>query len=107
MDELSKKYVISYYKNTLQLHGDRPEAVRWTSAGQEKHYRYLLDIDNSIHKAKVLDYGCGKGDFYQFLKENYLSVQYTGFDINEGLISLAKKSFLNVPLRSLILNVIH
>jgi hypothetical protein len=93
MDELSKEYVISFYKNTLQLHGDRPEAVRWTSAGQEKHFRYLLDIDKSIHKAKVLDYCCGKGDLYQFLKENYLSVQYTGFDINEGLISLAKKKF--------------
>jgi hypothetical protein len=38
MDELSKEYVISLYNNALQLHGDRPEAVRWTSAGQAEHY---------------------------------------------------------------------
>jgi SAM-dependent methyltransferase len=93
MDELSKEYVISLYNNTLQLHGDRPEAVRWTSAGQAEHYRYLLDIDKSINEAKVLDYGCGKGDFYQFLKQKNISVQYTGFDINERLISLAKEKF--------------
>jgi SAM-dependent methyltransferase len=93
MDELSKEYVISFYNNTLQLHGDRPEAVRWTSSGQAEHYRCLLEISKRIDGKKILDYGCGKGDFYQFLKENNLSVHYTGFDINEGLISLAKRKF--------------
>jgi SAM-dependent methyltransferase len=93
MDELSKEYVISFYNNTLQLHGDRPEAVRWTSAGQAEHYRCLLEISERIDGTKILDYGCGKGDFYQFLKEKNLSVQYTGFDINEGLLSLAKRKF--------------
>ncbi len=93
MDDLSKEYVISFYNKTLQMHGDRPEAVKWTSKGQSLHYKCLLDIDSSIMGKKVLDYGCGKGDFYQFLKDKNISVQYTGFDINERLISLARGKF--------------
>ena len=39
MDELSKEYVISFFDTNLMLHGDRPEAVRWTTTGQLAHYR--------------------------------------------------------------------
>jgi len=92
MDSLYKEYVISFFDRELQMHGDRPEAVRCSPQGQSLRYESLLDIDDSI-KGRVLDYGCGKGDLYQFLKERNISVDYTGFDINENLISLAKEKF--------------
>jgi len=91
MDSLYKEYVISFFFCLLQMHGDRPEAVRWSPGGQSLHYECLLDIDESIEGSKVLDYGCGKGDLYQFLKERNISVDYTGSDINENLISLARQ----------------
>jgi len=93
MDSLYKEYVISFFDRELRMHGDRPEAVRWSPRGQSLHYECLLDIDESIEGSKVLDYGCGKGDLYQFLKERNISVDYTGFDINENLISFAKKKY--------------
>lgn len=92
MDELSKEYVISFYDKSLMLHGDRPEAVRWSSTGQVAHYLALLDAGD-IRGKKVLDFGCGKGDFYQFLKDRNIEVHYTGFDINERLIALARQKF--------------
>lgn len=93
MDDLAKEYVISYFDGTLSRYGDRPEAVRWTAPGQARHYECLLEIDLSLEGSTVLDYGCGKGDFYQFLKDRDISVQYTGYDINENLISLARRKF--------------
>jgi 2-polyprenyl-3-methyl-5-hydroxy-6-metoxy-1,4-benzoquinol methylase len=93
MDNLSKEYVIDYFSRSLEMHGDRPEAVKWTRAGQELHYECLLDIDESIEGSKVLDYGCGKGDFYKFLKERNIGVDYTGCDINRKLISIAAHKF--------------
>lgn len=93
MDELSKAYAISYFSKALIMHGDRPEAVRWTEKGQRIHYKALLGIDKDIHGKKVLDYGCGKGDFYQYLKEKNIAVDYTGFDINGELISLARHKY--------------
>ncbi|MBF0608843.1 MAG: class I SAM-dependent methyltransferase [Candidatus Magnetobacterium sp. LHC-1] len=92
MDTLSKEYVVSFYDNTLRLHGDRPEALRWTSQGQMLHYEALVATDNVI-AGSVLDYGCGKGDLYQFLRQNGYHIQYTGMDINPRLIAKAKENY--------------
>lgn len=92
MDDLSKEYVISFFDKNLQLHGDRPEAVRWSDQGQRLHYQSLLDI-GPIDHTRILDFGCGKGDFFQFLSERGIVVNYTGYDINEKLISLAQKKY--------------
>jgi len=43
---------------------------------------------------KILDFGCGKGDFYQFLKENDVPVEYTGCDINGSSLMLHKRNTL-------------
>ncbi|MBI4682398.1 MAG: class I SAM-dependent methyltransferase [Nitrospirae bacterium] len=93
MDDLYKEYVISYFDRMLQLHGDRPEALRYSAKGQLLRFEALLDIDTEIRGKKVLDYGCGKGDFYQFLKDRNIPVSYTGLDINEKLIGIAERKF--------------
>ena len=98
MDDLLKEYVISFFDKHLQFHGDRPEAVRWTKEGQYMHYKSLLDIGN-ISGKKILDFGCGKGDFYQFLRHKGIEVIYYGYDINEKLISLAQKKFPEADFR--------
>lgn len=90
MDELARQYVISFYDRALQMFGDRPEALRWTSKGQILHYESLLDI-GKIDGKKVLDFGCGKGDFCRFLEERDIHVHYTGFDINEKFIAMARE----------------
>jgi SAM-dependent methyltransferase len=98
MDELSKEYVISFFDTSLMLHGDRPEAVRCTKPGQLAHYQALLDMGD-IRGAKILDFGCGKGDLYQFLKERDIPVEYTGVDINQKLIAMAQKKHPGIDFR--------
>ncbi|HMK56272.1 MAG TPA: class I SAM-dependent methyltransferase [Dissulfurispiraceae bacterium] len=98
MDDLSKEYVISFFDTNLMLHGDRPEAVRWTPPGQLMHYKSLLDIGD-ISGSKILDFGCGKGDLCQFLKDRGINVNYTGVDINEKLISMAQKKYPGIDFR--------
>lgn len=98
MDELSKEYVISFFDKNLMLYGDRPEAVRWSSTGQILHYQSMLDIGD-INGKKILDFGCGKGDFYQFLKDKDIHVEYHGYDINEKLIALAEQKYPEVDFR--------
>ncbi|MBA4373499.1 MAG: hypothetical protein C0402_11640 [Thermodesulfovibrio sp.] len=97
VEDLSKEYVISFFDASLRLHGDRPEAVRWTVPGQIIHYKCLLDIAPSLEGASVLDFGCGKGDLCGFLQQNNITVSYTGVDINPGLIDLAKQKYPGVP----------
>ncbi len=91
MESLSKEYVISFFNKNLRMHGDSSQSVRWTPDGQILHYECLLDIKDSIKGKKILDYGCGKGDFYKFLKDRKIPVNYTGFDINENLVAFARQ----------------
>lgn len=95
LDSYSKEQLLSFYNFHLEKFGDRPEALRWTPRGQLKRYHMLADIApaSDLNNAKVLDYGCGTGDFYQFLKRRGVTVKYTGVDINENFINLAKRKY--------------
>jgi ubiquinone/menaquinone biosynthesis C-methylase UbiE len=52
--------------------------------------RFLFD-DFLIPGERVLDLGCGNGRFYQVMKDK--NIDYTGVDISEKLIEIAKKRF--------------
>ncbi len=98
MDDLARDYVISFYGRMLRMFGDRPESLGWTRNGQVLHYEALLDIGN-IEGKNILDFGCGKGDFYRFLREKQVCTHYSGFDINEDLITVARKRYPGVCFR--------
>ena len=95
MDPYSKEQLLSFYNFHLRKFGDRPEALRWTPQGQLRRYHMLADIapPSDLNNSTVLDYGCGTGDFYRFLKRRGINVKYTGVDINENFIELAKKKY--------------
>ncbi len=99
MDGLTKEYLVSFYTRNLSLHGDRPEAVRWTPEGQRIRYRVILGAVDDINGKKVLDYGCGKGDFLGFLGEMGADVKYAGIDINPDLIALARSKYPGADFR--------
>lgn len=93
MDPYSKEQLLSFYNLHYKKFGERPEALRWTPQGQLRRYHTFLEIAPDLNNQKILDYGCGMGDFYKFLKRRRISVDYTGVDINENFIKVAKKKF--------------
>ena len=95
MDPYSKDQLLSFYNYHLKKFGDRPEALRWTPHGQLKRYHMLADVapPEKLNGSTVLDYGCGTGDFYRFLKRRNIDVKYTGVDINKNFISLARNKY--------------
>ena len=90
MDGYGKKELLAFYDRHLEKFGDTPQALRWTSRGQEVRYRELSDIAGPLEGRSILDYGCGKGDFLSFLKEQGIDAGYTGADVNGNLIRLAR-----------------
>lgn len=93
MDSFAKNHLLSFYNFHLKQYGDRPEALRWTPQGQLRRYHCLMEIAPDLNGSTVLDYGCGTGDFYRFLKRRGIDVRYTGVDINENFINLAKSKY--------------
>ncbi len=80
------------------MHGDRSDAVGWSSRGQVLRYQEMLEVGD-VRNSKVLDFGCGKGDFYGFLMEMGMQVEYYGFDINEKLIRHAEQKYPAIDFR--------
>lgn len=93
MDPLGKKELLDFYSRHLKEFGDAPQAVRWTPEGQQRRYETLLGISGNSSGKTVLDFGCGKGDFYGFMKEKGFSIHYCGIDINKDLIELAMRKY--------------
>jgi 2-polyprenyl-3-methyl-5-hydroxy-6-metoxy-1,4-benzoquinol methylase len=93
MDPLGKKELLYFYNRHLKDFGDSPQAIRWTPEGQLRRYVSLITIAGDLSDKKVLDFGCGKGDFYGFMKERGILTEYCGIDINENLIDLAKRKY--------------
>ncbi len=93
MDPYSKEQLLLFYNRHYKKFGERPEALRWTPEGQLKRYYTFLEIAPDLNNQKILDYGCGMGDFYKFLKRRGISVNYSGVDINENFINVAKKKY--------------
>lgn len=95
MDPYSRDQLLAFYNYHLQKFGDRPEALRWTPQGQLRRYHSLAEIASpeELRNATVLDYGCGTGDFYRFLKRRGIEVRYTGVDMNPNFVELAKGKY--------------
>ncbi len=92
MDDAAKEYIIDFFSKRLLHFKDSPASVGWTEKGQILRYEWitkLLDLEG----ASILDFGCGKGDLYGFLKGKGLKIDYTGIDINPDLISLASRKY--------------
>jgi SAM-dependent methyltransferase len=93
MDQLGKKELLDFYTRHLKDFGDAPQAVRWTPFGQIRRFETLIRIAGDFSGKNVLDFGCGKGDLYGFMKEKGFSPRYCGIDINKNLIELARHKY--------------
>ena len=92
MDNLSKEYIIDFFSKKLSLFGDAPASVGWTAAGQRLRYECILSL-LPLQGNSILDFGCGKGDFYGFIGQKGIEAEYTGIDINKRLIEVAAGNY--------------
>jgi SAM-dependent methyltransferase len=93
MDPYGKKELLAFYNWHLQELGDRPEALCWTPRGQIERYKALLEIAGDIESKEILDFGCGMGDLYGFIRERGIETVYCGIDINEKLLRIAGNKY--------------
>ncbi len=62
----------------------------WESeAAQQQRFAALVNNLN-LNKKRILDIGCGTGNFLQYLEQIFSDFKYTGIDILEHMIAIAK-----------------
>lgn len=93
MDPYGKRELLTFFDRHLRDHGDTPQAVRWTPEGQRLRYEAFREIIGDLGGKSLLDFGCGKGDFYGFLHDRGRSSAYCGVDVNAGLTAMARRKY--------------
>lgn len=93
MDPYGKQELLAFFDRHLRDFGDAPQAVRWTREGQQRRYEAFRGIIGDLGGRSLLDFGCGKGDFYGFLRDRGETGAYCGIDINAGLAALARSKY--------------
>jgi ubiquinone/menaquinone biosynthesis C-methylase UbiE len=96
MNPLDKLYMNDRYNLRLKEKGATIEALAsGTEERRNIRFRTLTEVGISSGD-RVLDLGCGFGDFWLFCQKNNLKIDYTGIDINPLLIEKAQKRFENI-----------
>ncbi len=90
----NKDYVTlnkSVYLECLSKNGDSHLSLNWGSKdSQDKRFKALIDVAQNIFVSNILDVGCGLGHFLDFLLTKGFHGNYTGSDILEEMIAMAK-----------------
>lgn len=94
MNEKDKQETILRYTKRYKEFGYSEEALGWSRNKNDFRFQHLVsEWQSELNGAEIGDFGCGFGDFYKFLSANpdFKSAIYTGIDINEELITEARK----------------
>lgn len=84
--------VRSHYEPRIDQFRDSHEILDWESR-ESQHKRFEVLIDSvSLEGKRLLDVGCGAGDLSRILRERGVTADYTGIDILEKMVSLARRS---------------
>jgi SAM-dependent methyltransferase len=91
MNKSDRDDCVSRYKSLFSKHGVDPASLGW-GGGQErqnKRFEALTGVGISSNH-RVLDVGCGFGDYKKYCTENNIMIDYFGIDINNDFIEVAK-----------------
>ncbi|HET7099375.1 MAG TPA: class I SAM-dependent methyltransferase [Patescibacteria group bacterium] len=88
--DTSEKIKIGY-QNKFKKYGVDAKSLYWSGKGaaHQRFRQFWAEID--FNDKKVLDVGCGFGEFGKFILKRYANVEYTGVDIVPEFITEATK----------------
>lgn len=91
MKQEQRKRIIDKHRDSLTRHGHHPNALYWSSREiQELRFRVLAGIGID-HGDRLLDVGCGFGDFKSWFERPEKQLGFTGVDISPDLIARAEQ----------------
>ncbi len=81
------------YANLYKRFGHSHDSLHWSSRdAQRKRFEVMAQIA-PLHHLSVLDIGCGFGDFFGYLKNHNITVEYHGWDLVQEFVTVAQKTY--------------
>lgn len=85
--------LMGYYDKLMESHGVTPRALDHRDRDQMNFTFGLLCEIGDMKGCSVADIGSGFSDLYQFLKEKEWGGTYTGFEMNERSVKVARERY--------------
>jgi SAM-dependent methyltransferase len=85
-----KKAIRDHYEPRIAPGKASYEILDWSDAVSQQARFHVLVEDVDLVGKTLLDVGCGLGDLWAFLKDRGIGVDYTGVDILEKMVALAR-----------------
>ena len=83
-----------YYTEKVLTHGANFMGVDWNSSeSQELRFERLLTVCDRGGHFSIIDYGCGYGRLFGYMKDRGYDFDYTGFDISRVMIEKAVETY--------------
>ena len=96
-----------WYAERVERHGFDHRGLGFrTRSSQEKRFEALLALGD-FHGRRLLDVGCGFGDFLAFLHQRGIRPAYTGLDICEPMIQRCRQRFGRTEARFVVADVLE
>lgn len=91
-----------WYRDHVRAYGYGYKALGFgRRSSQEKRFAAMLEL-GSFHGRRLLDVGCGFGDFLAYLNRRGVHPVYTGLDICPPMIERCKKRFTGSDARFIV-----
>lgn len=84
--------VRKFFEDRFEQFGDSPRSLDLSPEGQRGRFEVLSEVGDLSHK-RVLELGSGLGHFYEFLRDRFEGVQYTGLDFSAKFVEWARMRY--------------
>ena len=93
MSSLPPEQTARWYEDKVRRYGFDHRGLGFRNkSSQDKRFEALMELGD-FDGARVLDVGCGFGDFLGYLRERGVEVAYTGIDICRPMIDRCRERF--------------
>ena len=94
-DKVFQKISSEYDKNFIKF-GNSPKSVGQLNLPTLEKRLSILTQVGDLKNSKILDFGCGIGHLYSYLKRKIkFNGEYVGYDISNEMINFANKKYKN------------
>jgi cyclopropane fatty-acyl-phospholipid synthase-like methyltransferase len=88
-----------YYAQLVAKHGSAPRSCDYGRAASQRRKFAAVAAVMPLQGCRVLDVGCGLGDFADYLDEHAENAAYVGVDIAPSMLEMARKLRPHLDLR--------
>ena len=95
-----RKEIEAFYSQTLAKYNATYRGVAWSRESTQAIRFMVLSLVADLNNQRVLDLGCGTGDFFEYLQQENIDCDYLGLDLCKEMVKKAREKHPGIQVTS-------